>query len=104
MSRRHMDRTQLAEAARIVERLAGSNLVNSKRTKPEPAEPRTEGYRQTMHLGLDATDLENLDKIAERMRRDPIIGRLHTNIGREKAARYAIAFCVEHAPADATTG
>lgn len=68
----------------------------TKRTKATPAEPATpaqrpEGYRQSMHIGLDAIDLANLDKIAEHMRADPVIGRLHHNIGREKAARYAIA-------------
>ena len=61
----------------------------------EPTPPAApEGYRQTLHLGLDATDLANLDAIAKRMREHPIYGRLHPNIGREKAARFAIAQCV----------
>lgn len=70
-------------------------------TEPEPAEP---GYRTTMHLGLDAIDIANLEKIIAMMRRDPKIGRLHAKLGREKAARYAIAHCVEHPPAHVTTG
>lgn len=73
-------------------------------TPPDaPAETRPAPFRQTLHLGLDAVDLDNLDKLAARLRRDPIIGRMHSNIGREKAARYAIAYCVEHPPAPATT-
>lgn len=68
----------------------------------EGASPRPARYRQTVHLGLDQRDLDNLDKIAAMMKRDPILGSLQTKIGRGKAARYAIAYCVAHAPAIAT--
>lgn len=91
----------------MIARLVRNKAV-SRRTKQKPAEPvaaepvRPEGYRQTMHLGLDATDLANLDKIVASMKRDPIIGPLKVNLGREKAARYAIAHFVEHLPARIT--
>lgn len=69
---------------------------------PPTDPPRAEGYRQTLHLGLDARDLDNLDAIAARMRSHPIIGPLHSKIGREKAARYAIAHVAQHPPAETT--
>jgi hypothetical protein len=56
----------------------------------------------TVHLSFDATDLDNLDKIAERLRKHPIHGRMHANIGREKAARWAIAHCAENVLLDST--
>lgn len=68
--------------------------ANRRTANTPPVRPK--GYRQTMHLGLAARDLENLDRIAAAMRRDPILGGLQANIGREKAARYAIAYCVAH--------
>lgn len=75
-----------------------------KRSKgTEPSEPRPEGYRQSMHLALDSADLDNLDKIIAMMKRDPILGRLKAGLGREKATRFAIAYCVEHLPARITT-
>jgi len=103
--RRRMDRKQLKEARNIIERLVRSNAVTRQRKKDKPPEPtEPEGYRQTMHLGLDATDLANLDKIAEHLKGHPTIGRLHSNIGREKAARFAIAHYAKHPPAYDTTG
>jgi len=55
-----------------------------------------------MHLGLNARDIENLEKIAAMMRRDPMLASLQAKIGREKAARYAIAYIVAHPPAHIT--
>lgn len=72
----------------------------SKRTKTPRDKPSS--YRQTMHLGLGARDIENLEKIAAMMRSDPMLGSLHAKIGREKAARYAIAYCVANPPAHIT--
>lgn len=104
-----MDRKQLREASRVIARLVRSKAVakRTKQQKPEPdeAEPvlvRTEGYQQTMHLKLDATDIANLDKIVAVMKRHPIVGRLQAGLGREKAARYAIAHFVEQLPASTT--
>lgn len=78
----------------------------SKAKPPEPSEPtppeRPDGYRQSMHIGLDATDLANLEKIIDRIKHDPLAGRLKADIGREKATRYAIAYCAEHMPARIT--
>lgn len=78
-------------------------MTRRKATPREPAElappARPEGYRQSMHIGLDATDLANLEKIIDRIKRDPLIGRLKEDLGREKATRYAIAYCAEHMPA-----
>jgi hypothetical protein len=97
-----MDRKQLKEARLTIARLVRSNAaVTTKRKKDKPPEP--DGYRQTMHLGLDATDIANLDKIAEHLKGHPTIGRMHSNIGREKAARFAIAHYAKHPPAYDTT-
>lgn len=110
-----MDRRQLREARRVIERLVRNKPVTKptkeerKRRHAEGVAPslakqpgRPEGYRQTMHLGLDETDLANLDKIVAMMKRDPIIGRLKAELGREKAARVAIAHFVQHPPARIT--
>ena len=67
-----------------------------------PPPERPEGYRQSMHIGLDATDLANLDKIIDRMKNDPLLGRLKADLGREKATRYAIAYCAQHIPSRIT--
>jgi hypothetical protein len=46
--------------------------------------------RSTLHLGVDA-DLEGkLDAIVAHMKADPMLGSLQAQLGREKAARYAI--------------
>jgi hypothetical protein len=114
--RRRMDRRELNAATRIIERLVRSKAVIRKPTKedrkrrhaegvsPSLATPpeRPAGYRQSMHIGLDATDLANLDKILGRMKSDPLLGRLKAELGREKATRYAIAYCAEHMPARIT--
>jgi hypothetical protein len=68
----------------------------TRRKTPAAAEPATpperpESYRQTLHLACDASDLQDLDAIADRVRNHPIHGRLHSNVGRKKAARFAIA-------------
>lgn len=63
----------------------------TKQTTPEPVRPT--GYRQTMHLGLYTTDLENLDKVVAIMKRER---GSHLEIGRAEAARHAIAQFVEH--------
>jgi len=77
----------------------------SKRTKPaEPSEPicvdppPPERPRQSMQVQLDSIDLANLGKIIDRMKRDPLLGPMKAELGREKATRYAIAFCAEHLP------
>lgn len=107
--RRRMDRNQLNEARRTIARLVRSKTVSSRKRKPaepiKPTEPeRPEGYRQTLHVGCYARDLANLDKIVENLKLDPVIGGLHANIGREKAARFAFAKCAENLPAAGTTG
>lgn len=71
--------------------------------KPKPADERPDDYRQIMHLGLGKTDLVSLDKIVERMTSDPLLGPMKIEGGREKAARYAIAYCAKHGPARITT-
>jgi hypothetical protein len=97
--RRRMDRRDLKRAARTIERLARSGIELARKAKPVDELPA--GHRQTMHLGLDVPDLRNLDKIVTLMRNDPILGRLK-DMGREKAARFAIAYFAEHAPARLT--
>lgn len=90
-----MDRRQLREARRVIARLVRKKAV-TRRTKEKPAEPvaaqpvRPGGYRQTIHLGVDATVLANLDAIVEYMKTRPDIACLQADLGREKAARFAI--------------
>lgn len=71
--------------------------------KPKPADERPDDYRQIMHLSLGKPDLVSLDKIVERMSSDPLLGPMKIEGGREKAARYAIAYCAKHGPARITT-
>lgn len=72
----------------------------AKTAKPAKTEP-AEGYRQTLHIGCDADALAELDAIAERMRKHPIYGRLHSKVSRERAALFAIviAHSLEEWPA-----
>jgi|SRR4051812_29677550 hypothetical protein len=98
-----MDRRELNAARRIIAGLVRSKTVR-KRTKdkpPESTEPaprdRPAGYRQTVHIGLDAADLADIEKIIARMKRHPTIGRLHNNIGRVKAILFAITECAKAA-------
>lgn len=51
-----------------------------------------------MQVALGATDLENLDIILGRMKRDPLLGPMEVELGRAKATRYAIAWCAKHGP------
>lgn len=71
--------------------------------KPKPSDELPEDHQQTMHLKLDKTDLASLDAIVARMKRDPILGRMKVDLGRQNAARWAIAYCIEHMPARFTT-
>lgn len=64
---------------------------------PQPEPERPPGYRQTIHLGCDATDLKNLDKCVAKLERDPIFGRIK-GLGRERAALVAIAHFAEKGP------
>lgn len=57
----------------------------------EAAPERPEGYRQSVNIGFDATDLANLEKILAHMRRDPGLRALKAGLGLAKATRYAIA-------------
>lgn len=105
--RPRMSREQLNEARRTVAELVRRKPnVSSKRPKdPAPSEPgeSRSPSNQTLHLSLEEPDLRNLDAIVELLKRHPIHGRLHANIGRQKAARFAIAYCVEHAAGRVTT-
>lgn len=69
--------------------------MRNKQPKPQPAEPaapdRPDGYRQSVSIGFDATDLANIDKILAHMRRDPGLRALKADLGLAKATRYAIA-------------
>src|SRR5262245_15739054 len=93
--RPRMDRKQLKEARRTIERLVRSKAAVTRRkaktTEPAPPPERPEGYRQTVHLGCKAADLQDLDKIAGDMRKHPIHGRGRPDPSREKAALFAIA-------------
>jgi hypothetical protein len=94
--RRRMDRSELNAAARIIARRLRSRAVASKRQKQseaaEAAPPeRPEGYRQSVNIGFDASDLANLEKILTHMRRDPGLRALKADLGLAKATRYAIA-------------
>jgi hypothetical protein len=105
---RRMDRRELKAAARIIARLVRSKTTVSRRTKDKPSEPicseptPPERARQSMQVQLDSIDLANLEKIINRMKRDPLLGPMKAELGREKATRYAIAFCAEHLPARIT--
>lgn len=46
--------------------------------------------RSTLHLGVDEDITAKLDAIVVHMKADPILGGLQVDLGREKAARYAI--------------
>lgn len=72
--------------------------MTNRKAKPTPPEPkppeRPEGYRQTLHLSCKTIDLQDLDTLADLIRKHPIHGRLHSNVGREKAALFAVATLV----------
>jgi hypothetical protein len=95
--RRTMDRRQLIEATRTIKRLVRSKTTVSR--TPKPSKDLPEDHRQIIHLAVDKTDLANLEKIVERFKRDPLVGPMKVDAGREKAARYAIAWCAENGPA-----
>lgn len=66
---------------------------------PKPTDELPEDHEQTIHVRVNKRALMNLDKIRERMKRDPLIGPMHINPGRARAVLYAIAQCAEHGPA-----
>lgn len=105
--RPRMSRQQLNEARRTIARLVRRKAAVTRRTKAKPTESaeaegaateRPKGYRQVVHLGLGSKDLDRLDQIVERMRGDEYLDAMQLDLGREKAARYAIAFCAKHMP------
>jgi hypothetical protein len=64
--------------------------VSRRKTKPiDATKPTPPEYRLTLHIAMNRIELADLDKIAGDLKRGPL-GRLHINIGREKAARHAI--------------
>lgn len=68
--------------------------MGNKRQKQvtEAATPeRPEGYRQSVNIGFESSDLADLDVVLAEMRRDPGIRALKADLGIAKAARYAIA-------------
>jgi hypothetical protein len=72
------------------------------RTKKKAAE---KPERKSVHVGLKARDVRNLETVRAVMRRDPVQGlMLDDKIPHAKAALYAIAFCAAHGPAHVTTG
>lgn len=50
---------------------------------------------KTLHLAMDAELEGNLDRIVAHMKSHPLLGNLQVKLGREKAARFAVARCVE---------
>lgn len=74
----------------------------SQKPQPSPAEASAPEEpakgRRTIHLGLAPKQLAQLDKILGRMRDDDYLDAMQLDLGREKAARYAIAFCAKHMP------
>lgn len=58
--------------------------------KPKPTDDLPDDHTQTIHLRVGKAELVDLDKIVEAMKRDPKMGRMRLQPGREKAARYAI--------------
>lgn len=103
--RPRMDRKQLNAARRTIERLVRSKAaVTRSKAKttptPEPATPpeRPAGYRQSINIGFDASDLAHLDKILAHMRRDPGLRAIKADLGLAKATRYAIAKYAEQLP------
>jgi hypothetical protein len=54
--------------------------------------------RSTLHLGVDADITAKLDAIVEHMKGRPDIACLQADLGREKAARYAIVKFHESLP------
>jgi hypothetical protein len=72
--------------------------------KPKPVEELPDDYRQIIHLACSKRTLMNLDTIVKRHARDPLLGPMKgVEVGREQAARYAIAYCAEHGPARIST-
>lgn len=66
--------------------------------KPKPTDELPDDHKQTLHLLLYKADLVRLDKIVGQMKRDPRLGPMRIEPGREKAALYAIARCAENGP------
>lgn len=106
---KRMDRRQLREATAVIARLVRSKSNVTKRKPKEQAEAaaspeaeakphRPKGYRQVMHLGLGPKDLARLDKIVEAMKDDEGLEAMQLDLGREKAARLAIAWFAKNLP------
>lgn len=68
-------------------------MASKKQPKPETTEdaPPERGYRKSVNIGFDASDLENLETVLADMRRDPGVRALKAGLGIAKQARYAIA-------------
>lgn len=61
--------------------------------KPRPTAELPDDHRQTIHVSVDKSELVELDKIIEAMKRDPKLARMRVQPGREKAVHYAITDC-----------
>jgi hypothetical protein len=94
---RRMSPAELRQAARTIDRLMRNKAVSKKKRAPAaPAaerEPRPEGYRQTIHVGLNGPHLDGLDKIAAALGSGSL-----GKVGRAAAARHAIAYCAARLP------